>query len=373
MEIIDSIKKIDKIHSYPAKYTVESVVDYVDRFSKENDVIYDPFIGSGTTVLAANYLKRICFGSDINPIAILISKIKSLRVEESQFVTLMAFLKKIKVQYFDSGFNQNIKMHHYISIEHWFENEVISGLSSLKFIIESEQDALLSLFCKFILSSIINLVSNQESDTRYAAVKKQNLTRQLVFDLFEKKYISTLSILNKSSEYLFCTDKNKIILHNSKTASEVLGNNIASLIITSPPYPNTYDYYLYHKHRMLWLDYDFKSAMQSEIGSRREFSSLKRPASNFDQDIKEIFVDCDKILKNNGHAVIIIGDGKVKGEKYDSKQHTVNIALQIGWKLDSSCETELDETSRSFQQSFRTKGKKEYVLIFKKEGEENDN
>jgi site-specific DNA-methyltransferase (cytosine-N4-specific) len=47
----------------------------------------------------------------------------------------------------------------------------------------------------------------------------------------------------------------------------MLENNSIDLIITSPPYANTYDYYLYHKFRKLWLDLDVKYAQNNEIGN----------------------------------------------------------------------------------------------------------
>ena len=67
-----------------------------------------------------------------------------------------------------------------------------------------------------------------------------------------------------------------------------------------------------------------------------------------------------------GGDVIIIGDGKIQGEMYDSKENTIKVCEEIGWKLVDYSFTDLDETSRSFQASFRTNGKKEHVLTFQK-------
>ena len=109
-----------------------------------------------------------------------------------------------------------------------------------------------------------------------------------------------------------------------------------------------------------------KYSMENEIGSRREYSSLKKDSSKFNSDLFKIFSNCNNILKNNAHIIIIIGDGRVCGKTYDAKENIIQALHPLNWTLVNYSYSFLDQTSRSFQQSYRTKGKKEHVLIFQK-------
>ena len=40
---------------------------FIKLFTKENDIVLDPFLGSGTTVFVANKMKRHSIGIDISP------------------------------------------------------------------------------------------------------------------------------------------------------------------------------------------------------------------------------------------------------------------------------------------------------------------
>lgn len=359
------IEKLDKIHPYPAKFPVSTAEEYILRHSKIGDMIFDPFVGSGSTLLAATVNNRFAVGTDINGIAVLISKFKLLDIDECDIEKLHTFLTTLKLRMKSKTYGL---LWHYDSINHWFSDSAIEALSCIKNAIHYffDDDYKLKIFCSLVLSTIINTVSKQESDTRYAAIEKGWVTHSFVMEKYESKFTQCLEILKNCHRSVQHLDGSKVYLHNSKRCEEVIKNDSVDMIITSPPYPNTYDYYLYHKHRMLWLDEDFKYAMSEEIGSRREFSSLKKPKDNFAKDLLEIFNSCDKVLKAGGVVVIIIGDGKIQGEMYDSKGNTIKVCEEIGWELIDYSFTNLDDTSKAFQSSFRTNGKKEHILTFQK-------
>ena len=362
---LDIVRKMDRIHSYPAKFTVDLAMSHIEKLTKVGDVVYDPFLGSGTTLLAAKLLGRNGYGTDINHIAVLISNFKLLNLSNDNCKNLRSFINEFKNTYLSEV--DTVKLFSYPSINHWFCDDSIKVLSLIKEKINGLDDENEKIFCKLVMSAIINSASNQESDTRYAAVYKPKVNIEYVAELFIKKFETTLDLYMEFMQELNFNVIENAVLLDSKKCTTLFGDNCIDLILTSPPYPNTYDYYLYHKHRMNWLDYDVNFSMNNEIGSRREFSSLKKPKEKFDDDMFGILSECNKGLKVGGYAVLVMGDGRIQGEVYEAKSNMEAICSKLNWKLVDYSFSYLDQTSRSFQKSYRTKGKKEHVLVFKKE------
>lgn len=56
----------EKIKNHPGKYPEELVERYVKFFTKQEEIVFDPFIGVGSTAVASENLNRQCFGFEIN-------------------------------------------------------------------------------------------------------------------------------------------------------------------------------------------------------------------------------------------------------------------------------------------------------------------
>lgn len=59
---------IDKgAYKHPAPFMVEDVKKLISMYTKKNMTVLDPFVGSGTTLIAAGILERKGIGIDLNP------------------------------------------------------------------------------------------------------------------------------------------------------------------------------------------------------------------------------------------------------------------------------------------------------------------
>ena len=68
-------------YTYPAKFIPQLASRLIKKYSNENDIVIDPFMGSGTTIVESVVNNRIGIGTDINDIAYLITKVKTTPIK----------------------------------------------------------------------------------------------------------------------------------------------------------------------------------------------------------------------------------------------------------------------------------------------------
>src|SRR6266852_1394429 len=66
------------IHWHPARFASQVPASLIGLLSQPGDLVLDPFMGSGTTLVEAQRLGRRSIGIDLNPIACLMVRAKTL-------------------------------------------------------------------------------------------------------------------------------------------------------------------------------------------------------------------------------------------------------------------------------------------------------
>ncbi len=84
------------LHDYPARMIPQIARRLIERYSPKGGRVLDPFCGSGTTLVEARLMGRDSVGSDVNPFALLLAKVKSTPIDfrRSKFAAA-AFLRKV--------------------------------------------------------------------------------------------------------------------------------------------------------------------------------------------------------------------------------------------------------------------------------------
>ncbi len=307
------------IHPYPAKYIPQIPKVIIQTLTNPGDTVYDPFLGSGTTGVEANILGRHAIGNDVNELAVLISKVKTTPISADRLIALDEFLINLndKIISHYSGNGEKLEIPEIINLDLWFKSFVINEIVIIKNLINDIIDNDLRDLCFVALSAILINVSNQDSDTRYVRVPK-NLTHFYTYNRFVSQVKKLRKIMLVSSREL--ANGNSVFKLADTRKKGVFPSNSAHLAMTSPPYPNAYDYHLYHKYRLFWLGMDPRQLRKLEIGAHADYSKKNNGLDEFDfkNDMEKCFQNTSDILYPGSYFVLVIGNSILKGRTIEN-------------------------------------------------------
>lgn len=347
---------IEAIHPYPAKFIGDLPRALLQSLPcPEDTLVFDPFAGSGTTLLAAQRLGLPSVGADLNPIACLISRVKTSVAPQNLTETAKALS-------FSATKNLSPQAWDIPNVDHWFKPEIQGAISALLQEINAIKDPGLHDAVRLALSSILVKVSNQDSDTRYAAVEKQ-VTRSDVFE----RFIAATEKLNKALQARdWDLPPARVIEGNTLTLPpSALGGRVG-LVVTSPPYPNAYEYWLYHKYRMWWLGFDPIAVKEQEIGARAHFFKRNHHTEeHFWDQMRTTFKLITQVLVAGGYACFVIGRSKIHGRIIDNADIIQAVAAEHGLSTTARIERTISASRKSFNLS-HANIKTETVLVLQK-------
>jgi DNA modification methylase len=347
-------------HPYPAKYTPQLVHKYLVSFCKHGYTVLDPFCGSGTTIVESAINGMDSVGIDLNPIACIVSKAKSNNYQDYDIRLVDETIAQIRS--LNTTISDDVDIPDFPNRSHWFQDNVCVELAKLKSKINSIENENVKdlLLCAF--SKIIVRVSNQDSEVRYTA-KNKNIPNGTVYNIFIETLLGYVDVL-KSNEYSVLA---KAKIFNGDTYSELqrFTDNYFDFVMTSPPYINTFDYYLYHKLRMFWLDYDHRPVRQKEIGNHhridtKDFATAK---AEYVESISKIMNELSRVSKPKSHFVMIIGDGIVDGVTIDMSRVIAETCQKSSYRIESVKSVNLSDITRSFNKKFSNAPKKEHSIV----------
>ncbi|MGI6369795.1 MAG: site-specific DNA-methyltransferase [Ignavibacteria bacterium] len=357
-------------YTYPAKFIPQLAERLIKENSKEGDIVIDPFMGSGTTIVEAIVNNRIGIGTDINEIAFLLSKVKTTPIKNTELVTEYAKFEKDLPYKLDGRFDYFLsEAQKYIPenerIDYWFLPEQKDKLSVIfAQILEIEnknvQNFYLIAFAQILKSCSIWL---QKSVKPTRDHKKKVYEPLTLFLRQSKKMIKKHHEFDKKlSENI----KENIDLYRNVSCGDSRNLNCetekASLIVTSPPYVTSYEYADLHQLPSLWFGYlkdlpefrqkfigsayknrenvDLRSNLANEIVSELK-NKKQNEVKNYFADMLESFEETKRVLKHGGRACIVIGNTEFQGVKIKNAEVFQEQFHNIGFKTHNVIKREI--------------------------------
>jgi DNA modification methylase len=334
---------LHSIHPYPAMFHFLLVRKFINELSSEGDLILDPFCGSGVSAVEALINNRNYVGYDVNPLAVLIAKVRTTPISTEKAFKLLELILKQDVK--------EDEIPKFPNIEYWFDEDVIEELAKLKAIIFSIEDINLQNLFKVAFSETIRLVSKADHSefklVRAKKTKKKDV--KLVFETIAKRNIINLSVLSKLALKARVDIRQFNVLDNLPIQDESV-----DLVITSPPYGDsktTVAYEQFSKLSIKWLGLDdsfknyqlgakeknYEYALPSDELSecleeiKRSDEKRAKDVYNFYADLYRAIENISKKVKPGKYAVIVVGNRRVKGVELQTDKICASFFSQFGF------------------------------------------
>lgn len=392
------------LHSFPAKFPPQLPRKFITMLTNPGDVVLDPMMGSGTTIVEALLSGRRGIGCDIDPLALMLSKVKvtPLSVDQAAHVghelleqATVAItdgrreLEEILETRWDSRTRQ--------FINYWFAPETQIELLALVREIERIAAPELRAFFELTFSAIIitksggvslaldlahtrphraKIVVSKTDEvllrhnlTNSSSHRVKILTKTLrpALDEFKRRFQSSLKGLlvlgsGEIHPYIMFGDAQALPLRDASV----------DLIVTSPPYAsNAIDYMRAHKFSLVWMGHaivdlgqrrrkyiagealtgiDFEELPETaaevvaEIGCRDEKKGrvLHRYYSEITRTLREMF----RVLRPGKAAIVVVGTSMMRGRGTETHVCLADIGRMIGFEVPSIAVRNLDRNRR---------------------------
>lgn len=354
-----------EFHPYPARYIPELPAQALRLLEVESGTVLDPFCGSGTTLAVARNRGLSSIGVDINPIACLISRVRSstwVADDEQCLRVHLAGLRAAAARATEVGeeFSEIPRL------DHWFPEYAQVALSgAVRYARGIPADDPWHDRVAAAISAATVRVSRQDSDTRYAAIDKAG-DQSTVASALVRSLEKTGAWLERNASKYDPLVTSLVLNRDARDLSPIEDESV-SFACFSPPYPNAYEYWLYHKYRMYWLGFDAVSVRESEIGARPHYSKKNGlTEQDFADQMVEILREVARVLRQESRAVVVIGDSVIGGRRIDNGALIADAGLAAGFSMEFAGVRDIATGKSSFNRAHSRGRRTEHVLVLRR-------
>jgi DNA modification methylase len=365
-------------HAFPAKFPPQLPKKFIEGLTEPGDVVLDPMVGSGTTILEAFLTRRRGIGFDIDPMALRLCKVKVTPLALEEIATARKqVLRRAQEslqqdgtelrQQLDARFEKAERKF----LDYWFLPSTQLELMALIREIECVQDPDIREFLELAFSATIITKSGGVSMARDLAHTRPHRvydkTPRPALDEYRKRLSKNLNSLTTLAR-----GSGTVELFRGDAQTLALRDQTVDLIVTSPPYAsNAIDYMRAHKFSLVWFGHSLESLSQLRrqyIGhdavsgvelvelpdsARQVIASLAqvdpkkaRVLHRYYSEMTRCLAEMARVLKPGKAAIVVIGSSTMRGMDTRTDVCLGEIGKRVGFDLVGIAARELDRDKR---------------------------
>jgi DNA modification methylase len=328
----------------------------IEDYAKESKLIVDLFAGCGTTLVEAKVHGIPSLGTDINPVAQLITKVKTTPINPTLLQQSYVELASTLAEYQEDDY-LGIEKHE--RIDYWFTP---SQKAKVAFLYDKVTNANVDNDTKdFFYVCISHILKNCSWWLQSGTKPQRDMEKNLADPLEEfKRHCNKMigwnekffnELMQRSNLAIPC----EIRLEDARHTS--IANESVSAIITSPPYVTSYEYADIHQLTAFWMEYisDIHEFRKKFIGSSysgnisltvpnceqaqnivndlaMKSKNIAHNVAQYFNDMQDVAKEMARILVPQGYACIVIGNTKIKEVQIKSAEVFFEFLQNVGLK-----------------------------------------
>lgn len=334
-------KHVHRLHPYLGKFIPQLVEWFLSRHFEIDDVILDPFMGSGTTLVQGNEMKMHTIGIDISPFNCLIARVKTAKyelikarteiLEVERRVTLFSkYLTNsdaINLPLFPEDRMENLTQGlldecHSEYLRAWFAPRSLLEMLYYRRLIPhyQYQDLLRVVLSRAVRSSRLvphyDLATPKEplpvgkeywcrKHNRYCVPIDNCITKIHAYSEDTARRLAEFDKLRSDKSVLVIQGDSRNVNLKIELANTPLANRQISGIFTSPPYVGQIDYH--DQHIYAYELFGFPRQDQLEIGPKKKGKS-KSAQREYVEGIVGVFRNVLPLLKPDAKIFVVAND-----------------------------------------------------------------
>jgi hypothetical protein len=313
--------------SYRACFKPQLPRFFIERLTQPGDVVYDPFMGRGTTPVEAALLGRVSWGNGVNPLSIVMTR---PRLNPPTLQQVATRLKGIPL-------DDPVDTPEELLV--FFHPQTLRAISSLKkYLLERRNAGTLDKVDEWLALVALNRLTGHSGGffsvytlppNQAVSVKSQQKINQRRNQVPPPRDVANL-ILRKSRQLLGDVDAatrarleavspKALLLTSPAHATQQIPNDSVALVVTSPPFLNVVQYATDNWLRCWFLSIDAKAVKLT----------VPKELETWQAAMIQVFHELHRLLKPRGHIAFEVGEVHAGATKLEQTVLSCGVAAGL--------------------------------------------